>query len=218
MNDDRIAALRNAVEYAYGARVEGDIIEFGVMSAFTAVALANAMMTFDGRMPDHPTVRNLWLCDSFEGFPVATGKIDPETPMIISGAWAPGTSRGGTPEQICYAMRDYLPPQRLHVVAGWFKDTAQYFANRDRKYALIHADCDFYESTKDALAPLFANGCISPGCMIAFDDWNANHADPMFGQRAAWRDLVEQFHIDASDEGPYAAYSHKFIVHGYRRD
>lgn len=215
--DDRVHALRNAVEYIYGARVDGDVIEFGVMSAYTAVALANAMMMFDGRMIDHPTSRTLWLCDSFEGFPEATGRIDPETPMIISGAWGPGTSRGPSAEGVYALVRNHIPADRLKIVAGWYRDSTQFFSQPDTKYALIHADCDFYESTMDALRPLFENGCLSPGCIICFDDWNANHAAREYGQRAAWRDLVEQFRIDASDEGAYAAYSHKFIIHGYRR-
>ncbi len=44
--DDRLVAIRNAVEYVYGARVEGDIIEFGVMSGYSASALINSVMEF----------------------------------------------------------------------------------------------------------------------------------------------------------------------------
>ncbi len=214
--DERVAALHLAAEYAYGARVDGDFIEFGVMSAHTAVALANAIMTFDSRWPDHPMPRQLWLCDSFEGFPEAEGEIDTKTPMIVSGAWGPGTSRGPSAEVVAHHMRNFMPPDRLRIAAGWFKHTAQFFAASDRKYALVHADCDFYESTIDALGPLFENGCLAPGCIVLMDDWNANHANRNYGQRAAWRDLTEKFRIDASDEGGYAAYSHKFIVHSYR--
>ncbi len=213
--DDRLVAIRNAVEYVYGARVEGDIIEFGVMSGYSASALINSVMEFCSVYKDASETKCVWLCDSFQGFPEASNVIDANAPMIRSHIWSAGKSRGCSAEILRDSLRAYLPPDRLQIIAGWFKDSAEGFAAQGRRYALVHADCDLYQSTVDALDPVFRNGCISPGCMILFDDWNANHAAREFGQRAAWKMLTRVFNIDASDEGGYGVYSHRFIVHDY---
>lgn len=107
-------------------------------------------------------------------------------------------------------------PGQVEIVEGWYGERWETFANLNRSYALVHADCDLYGSTMDALDPLFASKCIMPGCIILFDDWNAAKADPKFGQRRAWAEMVENHGIEASDEGGYAACGHKFIVHRYR--
>jgi O-methyltransferase len=214
--DQRLVTLALAVEYIYNARVEGDVIEFGVKAGYTASMLASTMKAWQGLELDFPRDRKLWLCDSFEGFPEADCDIDRHSPM--NEIWKPGSSRGCTAALLREGMEKILPGQ-IEIVEGWYGDTWQAYATSERSerlYALVHADCDLYGSTMDALDPLFSGDCIAPGCIILFDDWNAAKADPKFGQRRAWSELVEYHGIEASDEGGYAACGHKFIVHGYR--
>ncbi len=211
--DPRLVTLALAVQYIYEARVEGDLIEFGVKAGYTAGVLMNTMKHIQNIEVDYPRDRKLWLCDSYEGFPEAGCDIDRHSPM--NEIWRPGTSRGCPAEAMRDAAEAILPGQ-VEIVEGWYDKTWRIFAPRHRAYALVHADCDLYSSTKGALAQLFGNECIAPGCIVLFDDWNAAQADPRFGQRRAWKELVDYFRIDASDEGGYAACGHKFIVHSYR--
>lgn len=217
ISDPRKPVFFHAVEYIYGARVEGDVIEFGVKDGDSAGIILAAMLMIEAVERDYPKDRKLWLCDSFEGFPASSSEIDRQSYMVKSGVWGPGQSAGCS----AAALRGQLEEsprhgQRCEIVEGWYKNTVGTFAASQRKYALIHADCDLYESTMDALGPLFANGCVAEGAMILFDDWNANAARRQEGQRYAWLQLRNEYRIEASDEGGYGAYSHKFIVHGYR--
>lgn len=211
--DQRLVALIHAVQYIYEARVKGDLIEFGVKAGYTASALMSAMKQLQGVELDYPRDRKLWLCDSFEGFPEADCDVDRHSPM--SSIWLPGSSRGCTATAMRAAADELLPGQ-IEIIEGWYCDTWLAYTNRNCSYALVHADCDLYGSTMDAIDPLFAGKCIMPGCIILFDDWNAAKADPKFGQRRAWAEMVEYHGIEASDEGSYAACGHKFIVHSYR--
>jgi hypothetical protein len=211
LTDQRIPALLSAVEYIYGARVPGDLIEFGVKDGDTARILLDGMRAGSdpSYTPDHAEKRTLWLCDSFEGFPETTDGPDLDSYMIRTGVWGKGQSRGCSADRI----RGRFPECR--VVEGWYRDVWRQFAVP--KYALIHADCDLYQSTWDALYPLFSDGCVAEGAIILFDDWNGNQARPEFGQRKAWDRLNRHFNIQASDEGSYGAFGHKFIVHCWGR-
>lgn len=77
-------------------------------------------------------------------------------------------------------------------------------------------DCDLCQSTLDALRPLFQRKQITPGAMIMFDNWNCNGGAPEFGERRAWRELVDEFEIVCSDEGGYAWSGRRFIIHSYK--
>lgn len=116
-------------------------------------------------------------------------------------------------KQLTEYMATILPSEDIVVIKGWYRDTARHL---DRTFACLHIDCDLYESTMDALVPLFTKQLVSPGAIILFDDWNCNRADPRYGERAAWRELTERFVIVSSDEGGYGVAGHKFIVHGYK--
>lgn len=203
--------LALAVEYAYATDVEGDVAEFGVMSGRTALTLAGAMreMEAGGRAP-----RALHLFDSFQGLPAVTAPADRDSFHVRSGVWAPGACMVLTRERLDVVFSGKAPGGGLRVWDGWFKDTVARLPAKTR-FALLHLDCDLYESTMDALVPLLSAGQIAEGAALLFDDWNCNRASPRFGQRRAWAELCERFHIAASDEGPYAVAGRKFIVHSY---
>jgi Macrocin-O-methyltransferase (TylF) len=56
-----------------------------------------------------------------------------------------------------------------HFVNGWFEDTL--FASKGEigSIALLHVDCDWYESVRLVLAELYDQ--IVPGGVIAIDDY-----------------------------------------------
>ena len=200
-----------AVHYAYAMDVKGHIVEFGTMTGSSAAALAAGMKTLDG----HRHTRTLYLCDSFEGLPVSKAPEDMKSPHVADGTWHPGQCVDRGADDLREYMADIIPREKVRIVPGWFKDTAK---RLEGPFAVIHVDCDLYQSTMDALVPLFERHFVSDGAMILFDDWNCNRADPRYGERAAWKELCRRFEIEASDEGGYGIAGHKFIVHAYRQN
>ena len=95
---------------------------------------------------------------------------------------------------------------------GWFTQTLRQIPPTAR-FAMLHLDCDLYASTFEVLDYLFGQRMVTDGCMLFFDDWNCNQASPRWGQRRAWRELVDKYRVEFSDCGDYGILSHKFIVH-----
>jgi O-methyltransferase len=207
-------ALTLSVMYINSADVKGDIAEFGTMGGFTARTLAAAMV-FDPRYQPNRPLRKLRLFDSFEGLPKITSQIDLESPHVKSGTWSKGGCRILSATELRTMVEAIIPPSRVEIKEGWFADTVKLLPD-DTRLALIHFDGDLYQSTMDALVPCFERGFISKGAVFCFDDWNCNQADPEYGERRAWRDLVNRFNIVASHCGDYSIQSTKFIVHSYR--
>jgi O-methyltransferase len=206
--------LALAVEYAYNGEVEGDIAEFGTMSGETAGTLAEAMAAVEA-LYGWPA-RRLHLFDSFQGLPAPASAVDKDCVHVRSGIWTPGACMVLTKERLAFKIGRLLPAGRLSIWAGWFKDTLRELPLSVR-FALIHADCDLYESTLDALEPLFARGQVSNGAIVLFDDWNTNRSSPAHGQRRAWAELAARHGVAFSDEGSYGVFGRKLIVHDYRR-
>lgn len=189
----------NAVHYVCGMDVAGDVIEFGVHAGASANTISSMLANR----------KKLWLLDSFVGFPESHDPQDTLSPHVMDGTWPPGGSRGYSVEECRAQFPDAI------VLSGWFKDLQENFAAKGNLFSLIHADCDLYVSTMDALVPLFKNRCVADGAILLLDDWNCNHASDEFGQRAAWKKLVPLFNIRYSDEGGYGVAAHKFIIHSY---
>jgi O-methyltransferase len=214
-------ALTLSVSYLNSVHIVGDIAEFGTMGGFTARTMAAAMV-FDpvsqplkDRSVSANLFRRLHLFDSFEGLPEITAEVDLVSPHVISGSWSKGGCKVLGASQLREMIEGIIPRSRLVIHDGWFADTVKNLPD-DTRFAMIHFDGDLYSSTMDALAPCFARGFISEGAVLCFDDWNCNRANPAFGERRAWADLVEQFQIVASHCGDYGVNSTKFVIHSYR--
>ena len=95
---------------------------------------------------------------------------------------------------------------------GWFADTLERIRPQT-KFAMLHLDCDLYQSSLEVLDHVFAKNRISDGCVVFFDDWNTNRSSPLLGQRRAWRETVDKHRVKFSDCGDYAVLGHKFVVH-----
>jgi O-methyltransferase len=200
-------SLLFAVQYAVGASVEGDIAEFGCMTGRTATVIAAAMASFHSK-------KTLHLFDSFEGLPETDDESDQKSFHVREGVWGPGTCKGISPAVLTKRCQKYLAADRIDVCKGWFSQTISRFEGR--KLAMIHVDCDLYQSTMDVLDFLFGRGIVSEGAVILFDDWNCNRASPEFGERKAWAEIVKKYQVTASDWGSYGWAGQKFIVHSYR--
>jgi hypothetical protein len=204
--------LSLGLQYVYNSGIEGEVVEFGTATGFSASVLASAMRYCELSKPE----KTLHLFDSFTGLPPATSAVDKNAYEVRRGSWTEGACAGLSAPQLYAALSRLLPPQRVTMHEGWFKDTASTLPSSQR-FAFIHFDGDMYQSTIDALGPLFARGQISKGAMICFDDWNCGQASPEHGERRAWRDLTERHRIVQSEWRSYSSMGKAFFIHGYRQ-
>src|SRR5579863_4153609 len=196
-----------AVQYVNDCSVEGDIAEFGCMTGRTATVISGALASFKSK-------KKLHLFDSFEGLPKTSGGVDSGSIHVQRGDWAPGTCKGISPTALKKKCRRYLGGDQLFIYEGWFSETMPTIPP-STVFAMLHVDCDLYQSTMDVLDYLFSHKMVARGAIILFDDWNCNWASNEQGERKAWRELVAKYAIDAEDSGAYACFGHKFIIHTY---
>jgi len=152
---ERLMYYRDQVEQV--ADVPGDIVECGV-------SMGHGALTFL-LLSDYVGVpRTYWGFDSFEGFPAPVAE-DEETPITGPGFWA------NPPEAVLKVLRDGRVPEdwigdRVRLVKGWFRETLPKY---DGRIALLHLDCDLYESYKISLETLYDK--VEPGGIIMFDEY-----------------------------------------------
>ena len=203
------------VGYVSIADVEGDVVEFGTMSGETARIIATAMVAFSGKSKS--LLKKLYLFDSFVGLPITESPVDKANPHVISGVWGQGLLMGLDQHQLIAKVHKVgLAKDRIKVHAGWFSDTLPILPD-NTKFAMLHIDCDLYQSTIDVLDMCFSRGFVAEGAIILFDDWNLAAASLSLGQRRAWSEIIKKYSVIYSDEGGYSWSSHKFIVHSYRK-
>lgn len=155
---DRILYFKDQVESVVD--IDGDIVECGVSIGHGAL-LFYLLNEYYGRD------RVYYGYDSFEGFPDPVEK-DETTPIKGKGFWA------NPPETVIKVLRDGRVPEEkiashFRLVKGLFDQT---LPDYDGQIALLHLDCDLYESYKIALDLLYDK--VVPGGVIMFDEYNDN--------------------------------------------
>jgi hypothetical protein len=210
--------LARSCEYVYGMSVKGDIAEFGTQTARTAVMFATALRFLNETYKNDKEGRGnkkLWLFDSFQGLPESeTDSVDAVSPHVASGTWAKGKCKGYNALQMEKIISQILNKETFEVIEGWFSESLENISS-DNGFALVHVDCDLYRSTIDVLDNLFDKSMINNGCLILFDDFNCNMAAPEFGERRAWREMIEKYEIEYSSYGNYGPCCHAFLIHNY---
>ncbi len=190
------------------AEVPGAIAEFGCGSGQTALKLVEAIQ-------ETQADRQLLLFDSFVGMPEATSDVDQANPRLQRGDWVKGN---------CYAvdarlMTELLVARQFHqyqLFEGWFEQTLPSLSTT-QQLALVHLDCDLYQSTREVLDYVFRHQLLSPGAILLFDDWDCNGDDDSLGQRRAWQEIVECYQPAFEDIGSYAVVGFKKRFTGYRQ-
>jgi hypothetical protein len=156
----RLDNVQSCVETVLKDGVPGDFIETGVMRG-GAVILMRAILKAHGI-----TDRRVWAADSFEGLPA------PDTERYPDDEGAAWHLRPLTEVALDYVKRNFerygLLDDQVKFLKGWFRDTLA-GAPID-KLALLRLDGDLYESTMDALVPLYPK--LSSGGFIIVDDYN----------------------------------------------
>ena len=172
--DQRSPTFFSAIDYVNYEQVPGDVVEFGV---FTGVSLS---LLAKGHSFDPKGMQRRFVgFDSFEGLPplAETHARWREGACATTVSWHPLVEPGArvTPDitRNLFAACQLDPPE-LHV--GRFDHTASTcFPSPYSAVALVHLDCDLYQSTKDALSYLLQHNHIAAGAVLLFDDWNCNN-------------------------------------------
>jgi hypothetical protein len=152
---DRYLYFKDMVETV--RTIEGDIVECGVSLGHGAL-LFTLFSDYVGKP------RTYFGFDSFEGFP-APVEMDGTTPITGKGFWA------NPPDTVLKVLRDgrlgeEVIRDRIRLVKGWFDKTLRQY---DGRIALLHLDCDLYESYKLSLETLYDK--VQPGGVIMFDEY-----------------------------------------------
>lgn len=144
---DNIQAL---MEKTFAEGVPGDYIEAGAWRGGACIFM-RAVLEAHGAAD-----RRVWVADSFEGLPVPRDQL-------------PGGRSMAVPlEEVQDNFRRYgLLDDRVRFLKGWFKDTLH--RAPISKLAILRIDADLYDSTMDALVPLYDK--VSPGGYVIIDDY-----------------------------------------------
>lgn len=177
----RLDNIQYCVEKVLDDNVEGDLIETGVWRGGATIFMRGILAAYEVKD------RIVWAADSFQGVPPPT--LPEDANFDISARVYPFLSV--SQEQVAELFQRYgLLDEQVKFLAGWFKDTLP--GAPIKSLAVLRLDGDLYESTMDALNPLYAKvsrgGFIivddyysCPPCKRAIDDFRTAHgiSDPM---------------------------------------
>ena len=141
---------------------EGDLIEIGVYMGATAKKMAK-------RYPD----RNIYACDTFEGF------VEDARPEDSNAKYKKGDLGEATIEKVRENTKQY---PNIKLIKGEFPYSANELKNK--KFAFAHLDVDVYRATKESLEFLLPR--MTEGGKIIVHDYPAHD-----GVRRAVDELVE---------------------------
>jgi O-methyltransferase len=154
----RLDNIQYCMETVINEDIPGDMIETGIWRGGATIFMRGVLAAYG------ITERFVWAADSFEGVPAPTHQED--AGFDISASVLPVLAV--SLEQVMDLFERYgLLDGQVNFVHGWFKDSL--VKAPIEKLSVLRLDGDLYESTMDALNPLF--GKVSQGGFIIVDDY-----------------------------------------------
>lgn len=189
-------ALRTAISFSIANNVVGDYLEFGVYQGGSFIR-AYKRHSKEARAYAHrPGVRGsefasyarqYFAFDSFEGLPQV-----PQNPLPLH--WRGERAMSCSEEQFLANVRDAgLPASHIVTVPGLYDTTlvpGTYAKYGLRRAAIVHIDCDLYESAITVLE--FVTPLVVDGTVLVFDDWFFYQGHPAKGEQGAFREWLER--------------------------
>ncbi|OQA34718.1 MAG: Macrocin-O-methyltransferase (TylF) [Betaproteobacteria bacterium ADurb.Bin341] len=208
-------AIRRSLEFTAISGVIGDVLEFGVLAGWSARIFAETMR-------DCMVMGDLYLFDSFAGLPEYDSSVDRDSYEIAGrNIWSDkmkfpdefvATLGGSLEMHIKGKLSGIIRAERIKTRRGFYSESLK--TPIAAKAALVHIDCDLYQSTVEVLDALLRDDVLQDGCVLMFDDWNCNKASPYFGERRAFREFLEkQNRYTASQFFTYGFNGAAFILH-----
>jgi hypothetical protein len=174
----RLDNVQQCIEVILREEVPGDFIETGVMRGGTVIFMRAVLKAYG--VED----RTVFAADSFEGLPAPNVE---RYPHDVDASWhlRPLTEVG-----VDFVKRNFerygLLDSHVQFVKGWFRDSLA--TAPVERLSLLRLDGDLYESTIDALVPLYPK--LSLGGFLIVDDYNLPAC------RQAVHDYRTEHHID----------------------
>ena len=141
--------------------------------------------------------------DSFQGLPESQG-IDKQGHDFCEGKYSCSEA-----DFRAKLVDRGVPLDKVVIVPGWFSDTCIDETIRNhaiKKAAVVHLDCDLYESTKQALN--FITPLLTDGTILIFDDWYCFRGNPELGEQKAFTEwslsLPDWIFSEYQKEGPWS--------------
>lgn len=171
---NRLDSLQELVTDVLRRDVPGDLIETGVWRGGASIFMRAVLEAYGD--PE----RTVWAADSFQGLP----KPDPKHQDDVKDAfWRLAPLAVSLEDvQANFAKYGFLD-DRVRFLPGWFRDTLP--PAPIEKLSILRLDGDLYESTMDALVPLYpklsvggyciVDDFIVPGCKRAVEDYRARN-------------------------------------------
>jgi hypothetical protein len=154
----RLDNLQECIEQVLADRVPGDLIETGVWRGGACIFMRGVLKAHG------VTSRNVWIADSFQGFPQDTPR-----PADRSMATQADQVQLAVPE--AEVRRNFglygLLDDQVRFLPGFFADTLP--SAPVKQLAVLRLDGDLYASTMDALVPLYPR--VEPGGYVIIDDY-----------------------------------------------
>jgi O-methyltransferase len=185
-------AYKRALEFVTIGGIPGALMEFGVLGGWSSRIFCEILR-------DIFNLNNIYLFDSFEGLPEYHSAVDLESYEIAGrNIWAdkmkfPADFVRQFEQPHEWHIRDRLSeiirPERIIVRKGFYSDTLKNPPKENA--AVVHIDCDLYQSTVEVLNGLYRGRCLQDGTVLLFDDWNCNKGNPNFGERRAFQEFVD---------------------------
>jgi O-methyltransferase len=161
----RLDNLEYCARKVFADRVPGDFLEAGVCQGGAAIFLRALQVAFGEAQ------RRVWLADSFQGLPPPTHAIDHAAGHDWSEAKQPWLACALGAVQDNFRTYDLLD-DGVCWLPGWFADTLP--TAPVEQLAILRADADLYQSTRDILEALYER--VSPGGFVVIDDYGAIEA------------------------------------------
>jgi O-methyltransferase len=156
----RLDNIQFCIEEVVKSGIPGDLIETGIWRGGATIFMRGVLAAYG------ITDRRVWAADSFQGVPPPTHPQD--AGFDISARVYPVLSVELEEVQELFERYGLLDEQ-VFFLEGWFKDTLPQ-APIDT-LAVLRLDGDLYESTMDALNPLYTK--VASGGFIIVDDYYA---------------------------------------------
>lgn len=182
LSTEKLLNLFNSVREIDSKKTKGDIVECGVWNGGSSAVMAAAHYYTQETSVD----RNIWLLDSFQGLP-PPGEKDGS---IERDRYFEGWNKGQVEKVIEVFSKINIPMQNVNIVPGWFDITLKRTKFED--IALLHIDCDWYDSVKLVFDKLYQK--VVPGGIIVIDDYFT-----WPGCKKATLDFVNENNLDESN-------------------
>ena len=158
----RMDNIQYCIEHVIKDDVAGDLIETGVWRGGACIFMKANLVAWGD------TTRRVWAADSFQGLP------KPNPTMFPADEGDELHRRGGLRvgvDQVRHNFERYgLLDDRVEFLVGWFKDSLP--TAPVETLSVIRLDGDMYESTWQAIEPLYPK--LSPGGFCIIDDYGSH--------------------------------------------